>query len=80
MDIPDNAEVVVDLERARLDALAARAGPAVRRRGIGLDDAEADSASGKVAGQNETSRPGAGDQDFSISHARALRLQAQAIV
>ena len=34
VDLADDAEIVVDLQRARLDALAARAGAMIRRRGL----------------------------------------------
>ena len=62
----DDAEVVIDLERARLDALAARAGAMIRRRRIGFDDADGDAAPRQIAGQHQAGRPGAGDQDVYI--------------
>jgi hypothetical protein len=49
----DEAEVVVDFQRARLDALAARAGAMIRRRGKRLDDAERHAAPREIAGEHE---------------------------
>ena len=60
----DDAEVVIDLERAWLDALAARAGAMIRRHRIGFDDADGDAAPRQIAGQHQAGRPGAGNQDF----------------
>jgi len=60
----DDAEVVIDLERTWLDALAARAGAMIRRHRIGFDDAHGDAAPRQIAGQHQAGRPGAGNQDF----------------
>ena len=55
--LADDAEIVIHLQCARLDALAARTGAMVRRRGIGLDDAHGDAAARQIAGQNKAGRP-----------------------
>src|SRR6185436_2498351 len=62
----DDAEVVIDFERARLDALAARAGALIRRRRIGFDDADGDTAPRQIARQHQAGRARAGDQDFYV--------------
>ena len=71
----DDAEIVVDFERARLDALAARAGAMIRRRGKRLDDAERDAAPRQIAGQHEARGTRAGDQNIGIRQVFLLRMR-----
>jgi hypothetical protein len=64
----DHAEIVIDLQRARLDTLAARAGAMVGRRCSGLDDAERNAAAGEIAGQHQAGGSGAGNQHIGVGH------------
>ena len=68
----DHAEIVIDLERARLDALAARAGAPVRRRWAGIDDAAGNAASRQIAGQHQARGSGTGDQNVGVGQRHPL--------
>ena len=67
----DHAEIVIDFERARLDALAARAGAMIGRRRVRLDEAEIDAAARQIAGQHQAGETRAGDQN--VGHEYAAR-------
>lgn len=61
-----HSEIVEDLSRARLDALAARAG---EERGRLLDEEGAHAAAGQIAGEREAAGAGADDQHLSFLNA-----------
>jgi hypothetical protein len=79
MDLVDDAEVVIDLERARLDALAARAGTMIRRHRIGFDDANGDATPRQIAGQHQAGRPGTGNQDVYVGQTTPGRVAASVL-
>jgi hypothetical protein len=64
----NDAEIVVDFQRARLDALATRAGAMVRRRGAGLDNTDSNAAPRQIARQHQARRSCAGDQHVDVRH------------
>ena len=59
----DDAELWVDLQRARLHAERPRL---LRRSGVAVDDAHANAAADQLVGQHQSGRAGADDQDVRI--------------
>ena len=66
----DHAEIVIDFECARLNALAARAGAMIGRRRVRLDEAEIDAAARQIAGQHQAGETGARDQNIGHEYLR----------